>query len=68
MEVDIILKYSPFKTKNQLFECFNRIEGQSGTLIVLYNIVVRSNTRRVIVEIDKNSKDLISKTNAINDE
>lgn len=38
MEMSIILRYSPFKTENALMREFDRIEGNSGTLIVIYNM------------------------------
>ena len=36
--MDLILKYSPFKTKDELFAQFLRIEGPSGTLVMSYNL------------------------------
>lgn len=41
-EVNLILKYSPFKTELQLFEQFNKI-GAKGTLVVVYNIKLMDN-------------------------
>ena len=38
MELDIILKYSPFKTEEDFFAQFDRIEGDSGTLVMVYNM------------------------------
>ncbi|KAI8783313.1 ATPase MORC2 [Biomphalaria glabrata] len=37
-EMEIILKYSPFKTTADFFAQFDRIEGQSGTLVMVYNL------------------------------
>ena len=37
-EVAIILKYSPFKTIDALMKQFDRISGNSGTLVVIYNL------------------------------
>lgn len=37
-EMDIIYKYSPFKSQAALFNQFDRIAGDSGTLVVLYNL------------------------------
>jgi len=36
--MDLILKYSPFKTEAQFFKEFDKIEGNSGTLINIYNL------------------------------
>lgn len=38
MEMDLILKYSPFKTEEDFFTQFDRIEGIAGTLVVVYNM------------------------------
>ena len=36
--MDIILKYSPFKTEQEFMAEFDRISGPTGTLIILYNM------------------------------
>lgn len=36
--LDMILKYSPFRTEEQLFAMFEKINAIGGTRIVLYNI------------------------------
>lgn len=38
MEMELILKYSPFRTRDQLFAQFKRIKSDSGTLVVVYNL------------------------------
>ncbi|KAL4224082.1 ATPase morc2 [Mactra antiquata] len=38
MEMDVILRYSPFKTDDDFFAQFDRIEGDSGTLVIVYNM------------------------------
>ncbi|XP_042562791.1 ATPase MORC2 [Clupea harengus] len=38
IETELIYKYSPFKTEEQLFNQFKKIEGNSGTLVVIYNL------------------------------
>jgi MORC family CW-type zinc finger protein len=38
LEMRLIMKYSPFKTTAELFEQFDLIKSDSGTLIVLYNM------------------------------
>ncbi|KAK6055850.1 SNARE domain protein [Cooperia oncophora] len=36
--MDVIYNYTPFDSQDALFEQFERISGQSGTLIVLFNM------------------------------
>ncbi|XP_052799923.1 ATPase MORC2-like isoform X2 [Mya arenaria] len=43
MEMDIILRYSPFKTDDDFFAQFDRIEGSSGTLVIVYNMKLLDN-------------------------
>ncbi|BFZ18658.1 hypothetical protein BsWGS_21697 [Bradybaena similaris] len=38
IEMEIILKYSPFKTMDDFFCQFDRLDGQSGTLVMVYNL------------------------------
>ncbi|XP_033118794.1 ATPase MORC2-like isoform X2 [Anneissia japonica] len=38
IEMDLILKYSPFKTEEEVFEQFASIKGRSGTLVIIYNL------------------------------
>ncbi|CAF4209815.1 unnamed protein product [Rotaria magnacalcarata] len=38
LETQLIMKYSPFQTMNDLFNQFDLIKSSSGTLIVLYNL------------------------------
>jgi len=37
-EIELILKYSPFKTEHELKRQFDHIKDQTGTLIVIYNL------------------------------
>ncbi|XP_060607926.1 ATPase MORC2-like [Ruditapes philippinarum] len=43
MEMDVILRYSPFKTDDDFFAQFDRIEGDSGTLVMVYNMKLLDN-------------------------
>lgn len=36
--MSLIYKYSPFRTEEEFFAQFERIEGNSGTLVVIYNL------------------------------
>lgn len=38
IEMGIIYEYSPFTSEEELIQQFNRIEGESGTLVVCYNL------------------------------
>ncbi|XP_062600244.1 ATPase MORC2-like isoform X1 [Saccostrea cucullata] len=38
LEMDIILKYSPFKTEDEFFAQFDKIEGNTGTCVIVYNV------------------------------
>lgn len=41
--MEIILKYSPFKTEAQFMKEFDKIEGKSGTLTLVYNLKLLDN-------------------------
>lgn len=36
--MNLILKYSPFKTEKEFFAKFDTIEGNCGTLVITYNL------------------------------
>ena len=36
--MELILKYSPFKTEAQFMKEFDKVEGDSGTLVIVYNM------------------------------
>ncbi|XP_039267073.2 ATPase MORC2A-like [Styela clava] len=38
MEIELIKKYSPFKTEREVIKQFDSIKDRTGTLIVLYNV------------------------------
>ena len=38
IEMGLILKYSPFKTEAQFMKEFDKIEGDSGSLVIIYNL------------------------------
>jgi len=42
LEMEILLKYSPYHTRDELFKQFKKI-GSHGTLLILYNMVLMSN-------------------------
>uniref|UniRef100_A0A8C5DYY6 CW-type domain-containing protein n=1 Tax=Gouania willdenowi TaxID=441366 RepID=A0A8C5DYY6_GOUWI len=38
IETELIFKYSPFKSEQQLMKQFDKIESASGTLVIIYNL------------------------------
>ena len=38
VEMSLILKYSPFKSEAAFFREFDKIDGTSGTLVIVYNM------------------------------
>jgi len=36
--MELILKYSPFKTEAQFMKEFDKVESSSGTLVIVYNL------------------------------
>ena len=36
--MELILKYSPFKTEAQFMKEFDKIESSSGSLVIIYNL------------------------------
>lgn len=36
--MEIILKYSPLKTEDEFFAQFDKIEGNTGTVVIVYNM------------------------------
>ncbi|XP_022096324.1 MORC family CW-type zinc finger protein 2-like isoform X2 [Acanthaster planci] len=43
IEMDLIYKYSPFKTEEDFFAQFDRIDGDSGTLVIIYHMKLMDN-------------------------
>uniref|UniRef100_A0A7N6A4F8 CW-type domain-containing protein n=1 Tax=Anabas testudineus TaxID=64144 RepID=A0A7N6A4F8_ANATE len=43
IETELIFKYSPFKSEQQLMEQFNKIESSCGTLVIIYNLKLMDN-------------------------
>ncbi|KAK1892754.1 ATPase MORC2 [Dissostichus eleginoides] len=52
IETELIYKYSPFKSEQQLMEQFNKIESSSGTLVVVYNLKLDHREPELDVETD----------------
>lgn len=61
LELDIILKYSPFGTKKQLMEQFDKIDSDTGTLVVCYNLKTLDNGEPEI-DIDSDPTDILLTT------
>jgi hypothetical protein len=43
------LKYSPFKTKENLFNEFKKIDNSSGTLVIIFNLKLDSNSKPLLL-------------------
>ena len=41
--MDLILKYSPFKTESLFMKQFDKLDGDSGTLAIVYNLKLLDN-------------------------
>lgn len=58
VEVEIILRYSPFNTLEDLLSNFDNISSESGTNVMLYNLKLMDNSLPEL-DINKNSHDII---------
>uniref|UniRef100_A0AAY4A5R5 CW-type domain-containing protein n=1 Tax=Denticeps clupeoides TaxID=299321 RepID=A0AAY4A5R5_9TELE len=58
IETELIYKYSPFKTEEELFQQFNKIEGKSGTLVVIYNLKLMDN-REPELDVQSDHQDIL---------
>lgn len=38
VEMNLIYKYSPFRSEEEFFAQFDKIEGNSGTLVIVFNM------------------------------
>ncbi|VDL95436.1 unnamed protein product [Schistocephalus solidus] len=43
LEMQIILKYSPFRCNKDFFSQFDKIKGETGTLVIIYNMKLLDN-------------------------
>ncbi|NXU53214.1 MORC2 protein, partial [Turnix velox] len=43
LETELIYKYSPFKSKQEVMEQFNKIPGEKGTLVIIFNLKLMDN-------------------------
>lgn len=43
IEMELIYKYSPFHNEAEFFEQFDKIEGETGTLVIIYNLKLLDN-------------------------
>jgi len=43
-EMELILKYSPFRTEAQFMKEFDKLDGGSGTLVIVYNLKLLDNS------------------------
>ncbi|XP_066302480.1 ATPase MORC2-like isoform X1 [Branchiostoma lanceolatum] len=57
-EIDIITKYSPFKTEKEIHEQFDKIDGESGTLVIIYHMMLLDNGEPEL-DVNTNSVDIL---------
>ncbi|NWX69972.1 MORC2 protein, partial [Alca torda] len=43
VETELIYKYSPFKSEQEVMEQFNKIRGEKGTLVIIFNLKLMDN-------------------------
>ncbi|NXO29879.1 MORC2 protein, partial [Cisticola juncidis] len=43
IETELIYKYSPFKSEREVMDQFNKIRGEKGTLVIIFNLKVMDN-------------------------
>ncbi|NXS63866.1 MORC2 protein, partial [Brachypteracias leptosomus] len=43
IETELIYKYSPFKSEREVMEQFNKIRGEKGTLVIIFNLKLMDN-------------------------
>ncbi|KAM6193677.1 ATPase MORC2 isoform 2-T2 [Sarcoramphus papa] len=43
IETELIYKYSPFKSEQEVMEQFNKIRGEKGTLVIIFNLKLMDN-------------------------
>ncbi|KAI1900524.1 hypothetical protein AGOR_G00050820 [Albula goreensis] len=58
IETELIYKYSPFKTEAQLMEQFQKIEGENGTLVIIYNLKLMD-TREPELDVETDHQDIL---------
>uniref|UniRef100_A0A8L0DKU0 CW-type domain-containing protein n=1 Tax=Oncorhynchus mykiss TaxID=8022 RepID=A0A8L0DKU0_ONCMY len=58
IETELIYKYSPFNNEQQLMEQFNKMEGSSGTLVIIYNLKLMD-TREPELDVETDHQDIL---------
>ncbi|XP_072565212.1 ATPase MORC2 isoform X1 [Paramormyrops kingsleyae] len=58
IETELIYKYSPFKTETEVMEQFKKIEGVSGTLVIIYNLKLMD-TREPELDVETDRQDIL---------
>ncbi|XP_051922861.1 ATPase MORC2 isoform X1 [Hippocampus zosterae] len=58
IETELIYKYSPFKTQQELMEQFSKIESVSGTLVIVYNLKLMDN-REPELDVESDHQDIL---------
>ena len=58
LEVEVILKYSPFKTKNELFANFDKIKS-NGTIVMIHTLKLDSETGLPELDFESDPEDIL---------
>ncbi|XP_041348981.1 ATPase MORC2-like [Gigantopelta aegis] len=58
VEMGLIYKYSPFRTEEEFFDQFDKIEGNSGTLVVVFNLKLLDSGEPEL-DVKTDSKDIL---------
>ncbi|XP_077378143.1 ATPase MORC2 isoform X2 [Festucalex cinctus] len=58
IETELIFKYSPFKSVQELMEQFSKIESSSGTLVIIYNLKLMDN-REPELDVETDHQDIL---------
>ncbi|XP_068617196.1 ATPase MORC2 isoform X2 [Brachionichthys hirsutus] len=58
IETELIYKYSPFKSEAQLMEQFKKIESDSGTLVIIYNLKLMD-SREPELDVETDHQDIL---------
>ncbi|CAI4222302.1 unnamed protein product [Auanema sp. JU1783] len=67
LEMKTILEYSPFRTLDVFFQQFQRIPGESGTLVVMYNFHLNP-SGNINLDFDSDPNDICVKDSSLNRE
>ncbi len=65
--MDIIYKYSPYRCSKDFFSQFEKIKGETGTLVIIYNMKLLDNGSAEL-DITTDAKDILLAATSDQDE